>query len=104
MVFRAGIQKTFVRIANMEEPGQTDSSDLGLPSFSRHFWQTISVQNFYNIDYLLGLVSGATRISPSSAATLWAQALVTKFCSVQVNPSIKKHKLMILNPCTQPQF
>ena len=31
------------RIANREDPGQ---SDLGLPCFSRPFWQTSSVQKF----------------------------------------------------------
>ena len=54
MVFRAGIHKPFVSIANREDPGQTDSSDLGLPGFSRHFWQTTSVRNFTTFTTYLG--------------------------------------------------
>ena len=38
LVFRAGIQKILVRIANRE--------DLGLPCLSKPFWQATSVRNF----------------------------------------------------------
>ena len=38
LVFRAGIHKMPVRIANREDPGQTaEESDLGLRCLSRHF-------------------------------------------------------------------
>ena len=43
LVFRAGIYKILVRIANREDPDQTASSDLGL---SRPFWQTANVRSF----------------------------------------------------------
>ena len=48
MVFRAGIHKMLVRIANREEPDQTASlkADLGLPCRSRPFGQAASIQNF----------------------------------------------------------
>ena len=48
-VFRAGIHKMPVRIANKEDPDQTASqkqSDLGLPCLSWPFWQITSVPNF----------------------------------------------------------
>ena len=47
LVFRAGIYKLLVRIANREDPDQTASSEmqsvLGLHCLSRPFWQAISV-------------------------------------------------------------
>ena len=45
LVFRAGIHKMEVRIANREDPDQT-ASDLGLLYLSRLFWQATSVRNF----------------------------------------------------------
>ena len=49
---RAGIHKFFVRVANREDP---DQSDLGLPFLSRPFWQVPSVQNFrtFTVIYLI---------------------------------------------------
>ena len=59
LVFKAGIHKIDVRIANREDPDQTASQKqsalgllsvcldhLGLRCFSRPFWQATSVQNF----------------------------------------------------------
>ena len=40
LVFKAGIDKMLVRIANREAP------DLGLPCLSRLFWQATRVPNF----------------------------------------------------------
>ena len=45
----------------------------------------------YTNIYLLGLVSGATMMTPCSAAYFCAPALVIKFCSVQVNPGGQQH-------------
>ena len=49
LVFRAGIYKLLVRIANREDLDQTASSEmqsvLGLHCLSRPFWQAISVRN-----------------------------------------------------------
>ena len=42
LVFRAGIHKMFVRIANRETPDQTASSEA-VRSESRPFWQATSV-------------------------------------------------------------
>ena len=42
MVIRARIHKMHVRIANREDPGQTD---LDVPCLSMPFWQATSVQN-----------------------------------------------------------
>ena len=44
-LFRAGIYKMLVRIANREDPDQT-ASDLGLHCLSMLFWQATSVQSF----------------------------------------------------------
>ena len=57
----------------------------------QHFDHLLSKGEFINLSKgipwdLLGLVSGATSAIPCSAAYLWAPALVTKFCSVHVNP------------------
>ena len=41
LVYRTGIHKMLVRIANREDPGQTASDHL-----SRPFWWATSVQNF----------------------------------------------------------
>ena len=43
LVIRAGIHKMLVRLANRED---YDQSDLGLHCSSRHFLQTICIQNF----------------------------------------------------------
>ena len=44
-VFRAGIHKVLVRIANREDPDQMKKqSDLGLRSLSRPFWLATSVE------------------------------------------------------------
>ena len=45
VVIRAGINKMLVRIANREDPDQTQS-DLGLHCLSRPFWLATSVQKF----------------------------------------------------------
>ena len=45
LVFRAGIHKMLIRIANREDPDQKQS-DLGLCCLSRPFWQETSVRNF----------------------------------------------------------
>ena len=42
LVFRAGIQKTLVRMVNREDPDQTD---FGLRCLSRPFWQATCVHN-----------------------------------------------------------
>ena len=44
-VFRTGIHKLLVRLANREDPDQT-ASDLGLHWWSWSFWQATSDQNF----------------------------------------------------------
>ena len=46
LVFKAGIHKILVRIANREDSDQTASSDLGLPCLSRPFWQATLVRDF----------------------------------------------------------
>ena len=46
LVFRAGIHKILVRIANREDSDQTASSNLGLPCLSRPFWQATLVPDF----------------------------------------------------------
>ena len=45
LVFRAGINKMFIGIANWEDPDQS-ASDLGLHCLSRSFWQATSIHNF----------------------------------------------------------
>ena len=44
LVFRAGIHKMLVRIANREDPFQRKQSDIGLHRLSRPFWQATCVQ------------------------------------------------------------
>ena len=49
LVFRAGIHKFLVRIANREDLDQTASTEAvrpGLPCLPKSFWQATSVQNF----------------------------------------------------------
>ena len=49
LVWRAGIQKMLVRIANRDDPDQTASSEAvwsGSARLSRLFWQASSVRNF----------------------------------------------------------
>ena len=46
LAIRAGTLKILSRIANREDPDQTD---LGLNSLFVPFWQAISVQHFLNI-------------------------------------------------------
>ena len=50
LLFKTGIHKMLVRIANREDPDQTASfqkqSDLGLHCLSRHFLQATNVQKF----------------------------------------------------------
>ena len=55
MVIRAGILKLFIRIASREYPGQTASSDLGLPCLNRPFWQATSVRNFRTLTIIKNL-------------------------------------------------
>ena len=45
LVYKAGIHKMDVRIANREDPDQT-ASDLGMHCLSMLFWQATSVWNF----------------------------------------------------------
>ena len=49
-------------------------------------WTGVLVLSMIQLKYKLGLVSGAMRMMPLSAATRWAPAFVMKFCSVQVKP------------------
>ena len=46
LVFRVGIHKLLVRIANREDPDLKKKSDLGLLCLSLPFWQATSVPNF----------------------------------------------------------
>ena len=53
LVFRDGIHKNSVRIANRVDPDQTalqKQSDLGLHCLSWHVWQATSSQNWEDSD------------------------------------------------------
>ena len=59
-VIKASIQKMLFRMANMEDPDQTASLDLGLLCLSRPLWQASSVRNFRTFTAFLFFRLGRT--------------------------------------------
>ena len=68
MVFRAGIHKMLVRIANREEPDQNASlkADLGLPCRSRPFGQALVFKIFEHLTYTNKLLPTYPSLKPPS--------------------------------------